>query len=182
MSISSKALIEIVNKDAGEGGMLLEDLNEATIKYRVKQKSNLSVDDLKSDILNRDNNMLPYIKAKRKRVIVVTPFIREDMAKRHKIERYTNYAMVDSLNQNEAPISNQSMYLNLSGYSGTNLERDVSFIVQLNWMPKAEIVAFYVDYGITPAMESLMNYCIRKNIKTEIRSIGEIEWVNTNVM
>ena len=87
MSISSKALIESVNKDAGEGGMLLEDLNEATIKYRVKQKSNLSVDDLKSDILNRDNNMLPYIKAKRKRVIVVTPFIREDMAKRHKIEQ-----------------------------------------------------------------------------------------------
>lgn len=168
--ISSEKILEQMENDDD----LIENINESTIKYRVKAKSNLNIDDLKSDILNRDNNMLPYIKAKRKRVMVVTPFIREDMSKRAKIERYVNYCVLDSLNQNEAPISSQSMYLNLSGYSGTNLERDVSFIVQLNWLAKSELVVFYVDYGISKAMESMMNYCITKNIRTEIRSIGEI--------
>lgn len=168
--ISSQKILEQMENDES----LIENINESTIKYRVKGKSNLNIDDLKSDILNRDNNMLPYIKAKRKRVMVVTPFLREDMTKRQKLERYVNYCVLDSLNQNEAPISSQSMYLNLSGYSGTNLERDVSFIVQLNWLSKAELVAFYVDHGISKAMESMMNYCITKNIRTEIRSIGEL--------
>ena len=65
------------------------------------------------------------------------------------------------------------MYLNLSGTSGTNLERDASFVTQLNWMLKADIVAFYIDYGITPAMESMLNFCLRKNINNELRMIGE---------
>lgn len=174
LEISSDILNKLIKESNEYEDDLREDLNEATIAYRVKKKSTLTVDDLKSDILSRDNNMIPYIKARRKRVIVVTPFISEKMNIRAKLERYSAYAMMDSINQNEAPIASQSMYVNLTGYTGTNIERDVSYMIQFNWMLKAEIVAFYVDYEITPAMESMLNYCIRKNIKTEIRSIGVV--------
>lgn len=174
MEISAKILNEKLSNDDVIKEEVEENLDEATIAYRTTRKAKLSVDDLKSDILSRDNNMLPYIKSRRKRVIIVTPFLIEKLNMRHKLERYVNMAMIDSLQQNEAPIASQSMYVNLSGYSGTNIERDVSFIVQLNWALKAELVAFYVDYEMTPAMESMLNYCLRKNIKTEIRSIGVI--------
>ena len=165
MSISS----EKINKFLDES----EELSEATIKANSKAKSSISLDDLKSDILSRDQNMLPYIKASRKRVIVVTPFLIEKMDSKHKLERYAKAATQDSFKNNEAPISSQSMYFGLSGTSGTNLERDASFVTQLNWMLKCDLVAFYIDYGITPAMESMLNFCIRKNIKNEIRKIGE---------
>lgn len=167
MSISSEKIIQLL--DDGNDN----NLNEATIKANAKAKANISLDDLKSDILARDENMMPYIKASRKRVIVVTPFLIEKVDQKHKLERYAKAATQDSFKNNEAPISSQSMYLNLSGTGGTNLERDASFVTQLNWMLKADIVAFYIDYGITPAMESMLNFCLRKNINNEIRMIGE---------
>lgn len=167
MSISSEKINELLD------GKTDNTLNEATTKFNAKAKSNLDIDDLKSDILSRDDNMLPYIKANRKRVIVVTPFLIEKIDQRQKLERYAKAATQDSFKNNEAPISAQSMYLGLTGFSGTNLERDASFVTQLNWMLKADLVVFYVDYGITPAMESMINFCLRKNIRTEIRMIGE---------
>lgn len=164
--ISSKKIIEILDgKD--------DNLSEATISANGKAKSNISLADLKSDILARDENMMPYIKAQRKRVIVVTPFLIEKIDQKQKLERYAKAATQNSFKQNEAPISSQSMYLGLSGTTGTNLERDASFVTQMNWMLKADLVAFYIDYGITPAMESMLNFCLRKNIKSEIRKIGE---------
>lgn len=167
MSISSNKIIEFLdgNKD--------NTLKEATIKANSKVKANISLDDLKSDILDRDENMMPYIKANRKRVIVVTPFLIERIDNKGKMERYAKAATQDSFKNNEAPISAQSMYLGLSGTSGTNLERDASFVTQLNWMLKADLVAFYIDLGITPAMESMINFCLRKNINNEIRMIGD---------
>lgn len=167
MSISSEKIIQLLD-DVNDN-----NLNEAIIKANSKVKANISLDDLKSDILSRDENMMPYIKASRKRVIVVTPFLIEKVEQKHKLERYAKAATQDSFKNNEAPISSQSMYLNLSGTTGTNLERDASFVTQLNWMLKADIVAFYIDYGITPAMESMLNFCLRKNINNEIRMIGE---------
>lgn len=167
MSISSEKVIQILDGDTDN------NLNEAVIQANSKAKANISLDDLKSDILSRDDNMLPYIKANRKRVIVVTPFLIEKLELKHKLERYAKAATQDSFKNNEAPISAQSMYLGLSGTSGTNLERDASFVTQLNWMLKADLVVFYIDYGITPAMESMLNFCLRKNIRNEIRMIGE---------
>lgn len=167
MSISSEKILKILD-DAN-----CNNLNEATIKTNMKVRQSISLDDLKSDILTRDENMLPYIKANRKRVIVITPFLIEKTELKHKLERYAKAATQDSFKNNEAPISSQSMYLNLSGTTGTNLERDASFVTQLNWLLKADIVAFYVDYGITPAMESMLNFCMRKKINSEIRMIGE---------
>lgn len=163
MSISSDHVIKLIDGK----------LEEATIKVNSKAKANINLDSLKSDILGRDDNMMPYIKANRKRVIVVTPFLIEKIESKHKLERYVKAATQDSFKNNEAPISAQSMYLGLSGMSGTNLERDASFVTQLNWMLKADLVAFYIDYGITPAMESMINFCIRKHINNEIRMIGE---------
>lgn len=168
MTISSKILLDSL----GDGE---HNLNEASLSFnaKAKSKSDIGINDLKSDILGRDDNMMPYIKATRKRVIVVTPFLIERLDIKHKLERYAQLATKDSFQQNEAPISSQSMYLNLSGASGTNLERDASFITQLNWILKSDLVAVYTDYGITPAMESIINFCIRKHIKCEIRKIGE---------
>lgn len=167
MSISSKKMIEILD------GITDNTLDEATIRANAKAKSNISLADLKSDILHRDENMIPYIKANRKRVIVVTPFLIEKLEQKHKLERYAKAATQDSFKHNEAPISAQSMYFGLTGTTGTNLERDASFVTQMNWMLKADLVAFYIDYGITPAMESMINFCLRKQINNEIRMIGE---------
>ena len=87
MEISAKILNEKLSNDDVIKEEVEEILDEATIAYRTARKAELSVDDLKSDILSRDNNMLPYIKSRRKRVIIVTPFLIEKLNMRHKLER-----------------------------------------------------------------------------------------------
>ena len=195
--ISAKDLLQIIDKagngialtehnESGSKSDILEEyrfatedtieefITESRVKFRSEVKANIDIDDFKYDILSFDNNMMPFIKSKRKLVVVITPFLGDKIEARYKLERYAKYAVQDSFRNNEAPMSSQSMYLNLSGFSGTNVERDASFVTQLNWLLKADIVAFYIDYGVTKAMESMMNYCTRRNIKFEIRMIGDI--------
>ena len=53
-------------------------------------------------------------------------------------------------------------------------ERDDAFLNLLSWIPRADLIAVYVDYGITPAMQVAINVAITKNKKIEYRSVGEV--------
>lgn len=54
------------------------------------------------------------------------------------------------------------------------IERDLGLQAQLTWLKAADIVAFYVDFGITPAMEVVMNAAKLKNKRIEQRTIGSV--------
>ena len=86
--------------------------------------------------------------------------------------RYATRAAQDAMNRNEALLMANLAFLNPLGYSA--VERDDAFLNLLSWIPRADLIAVYVDYGITPAMQVAINVAITKNKKIEYRSVGEV--------
>lgn len=126
-----------------------------------------------SAVQNADpTEALRVIKQPRKAVLVVTPFVAEDPAKAALMQRYAMRCFRDSLAKNESPLVTNAMYGDLN--IRNPIERDLGLQAQLTWMKQADIVAFYVDFGTTPAMEVVMNAAKLKNKRIEQRLIGGV--------
>lgn len=110
-------------------------------------------------------------KVTRKLSIGIVPFMTEDKANAGKMERYARRCAVDALNRGEACMMTNLAFYD-SGWQATPVERDVQLHGVMAWMPKAQVVAVYVDFGITPAMQICINVAEVKNRKIEYRSIG----------
>lgn len=117
-------------------------------------------------------SVLNVAKVSRKLAVGISPFLAEDPSKASKMTRYANRAAQDATNRNEALIMANLAFLNPLGYSA--VERDDAFLNLLSWIPRADLIAVYVDYGITPAMQVAINVAITKNKKIEYRSVGEV--------
>lgn len=117
-------------------------------------------------------SVLNVAKVSRKLAVGISPFLAEDLANASKMTRYANRAAQDATNRNEALIMANLAFLNPIG--ATAVERDDAFLNLLSWIPRADVVAVYVDYGITPAMQAAINVAITKNKKIEYRSVGEV--------
>lgn len=121
----------------------------------------------------RAEDNLRVTKNPRKNVILITPFMSEDPALAMKMSRYAVRCTKDSLLKNEAPIASQLFfYQTLSDKDP--IERDIGLQCQLSWLKVADIVAVYVDFGITPAMKVAMNNAILLQKKIEYRTIGAV--------
>ena len=117
-------------------------------------------------------SVLNVAKVSRKLAVGISPFLAEDLANASKMTRYANRAARDAANRNEALIMANLAFMNPAGVAA--VERDDAFLNLLSWIPRADVVAVYVDYGITPAMQVAINVAITKNKKIEYRSIGEV--------
>ena len=115
--------------------------------------------------------VLNVAKVSRKLAVGISPFVAEDPAMASKMTRYATRAAQDAANRNESLLMANLAFLNPLGYSA--VERDDAFLNLLSWIPRADLIAVYVDYGITPAMQVAINVAITKNKKIEYRSIGE---------
>lgn len=115
---------------------------------------------------------LRVIKQPRKSVIVVTPFVAEDPAKAAMMQRYSLRCFRDALGKTEAPLVTNAMFGDLNFRNP--IERDLGLQTQLAWMKAADLVAFYVDFGMTPAMEVVMNAAKLKQKRIEQRLIGAV--------
>lgn len=107
----------------------------------------------------------------RKAVLVVSPFMAENPAKADFMSRYALRATQDSVKRNEAPICNHLFYYQ---FLNTNItvERDQGLHSMLTWVPKCDILAVYIDHGITQAMQSVIGLAQVKNRKIEYRTIS----------
>lgn len=116
---------------------------------------------------------LTTVRGQKKCVVGVCPFIPEDLSNAGKMERYSKRANLDGANRNEAILMANRAFLTMSSYS-SSIERDDSFMSLLSWVARCDMVAVYVDFGITPAMQVAINVAEAKNKKIEYRSIGAV--------
>ena len=117
-------------------------------------------------------SVLNVVKVSRKLAVGISPFLAEDPSKASKMTRYANRAAQDATNRNEALIMANLAFLSPLG--ATAVERDDAFLNLLSWIPRADVVAVYVDYGFTPAMQVAISVAVTKNKKIEYRSVGEV--------
>lgn len=90
-----------------------------------------------------------------------------------KMSRYAQRATKDSINKNEAPLASQLFFYTVLNDKDP-IERDIGLQSQLSWLRVADIVAVYVDFGITPAMKVAMNNAVLLQKKIEYRTIGAV--------
>lgn len=116
---------------------------------------------------------LRVTKQPRKNVIICTPFMAEDPALAEKMKRYGKRATRDSIIKNEAPLASHLFFYSVLSDKDP-IERDIGLQSQLSWLKVADIVAVYVDFGITPAMKVAINNAKLLQKKIEYRTIGAV--------
>lgn len=129
------------------------------------------VQEPQSIIQGQDANLATVLKTPRKSVIVLTPFMGEDPSKAKMFERYAQRAVKDSLNRNEAPLAAQLFFYQFFGSNLVQIERDMGLVSQISWVHKCDRVAVYSDFGITQAMNLVLDVARLKNKPVEFRAI-----------
>lgn len=141
------------------------------IKFDPNQKP---PDPLSSDIKDaKPTSPLSAIRTTRKLVVVECPWNPENPANVLKQERYSNYCILDSLRHGEAPYFGYQQF-NLILNARISYERDISYLSHASWIPVADLLAVYIDHGITPSMQMSINVARVHNTKIEYRIIGKL--------
>lgn len=166
-TVRAKTLSAILAPQFRTGGQANTDVPEQPKKPGVQQVS--SAFD-KAD----QRQVLSTVKYQKRLVVGITPFVPEDLSNASKMERYSKRAAVDGTARGEAILMANRAFLTTMTPNTAAINRDDAFIGLLSWIPKADLVAVYVDFGITPAMQVAINVAEAKNRKIEYRSIGEV--------
>ena len=105
-----------------------------------------------------------------KRVILESPW-------RGNIERNAAYArccVKDCLDRGESPIASHLIFAQ-TGILREEIseERELGIKAGLAWVPVAEKMVVYADYGISDGMKNAMSRARLHNISIELREIGK---------
>lgn len=114
---------------------------------------------------------LNVVYAPRRCTLVLTPFMAEYPNLANRMQRYANLATRDSIKRHEAPVSTTLFYyatLNIH----VSIEKDIGLQSMLSWIPNADTLAVYVDYGVTQAMDLCIKVGKMKGAHIEYRNIG----------
>ena len=118
------------------------------------------------------DDVLRVIYAPRRSVVLISPFAAEDFSIAAAVQRYGERCVRDSLGRGESPLASHLFYSTLNVRNP--IERDIGLLSQLSWIPKSDMVAVYVDFGLTKAMEVAINTAQIKSKKIEYRTIGSV--------
>lgn len=119
----------------------------------------------------RPEDALRVTKSARMTALLVTPFMAEDPSNASKMNRYAVRATKDSLNKNEAPLASHLFFSEVLNVKNP-IERDIGLQSQLMWMRGAKVVVVYMDFGVTPAMQTVINAATQLSKRIEYRTIG----------
>lgn len=103
-----------------------------------------------------------------KRVFVCSP-LRGD---RGKYSRYLEAALTDSWRRGEAPFAPHAMYPHYLN-DECRTQRELGIYSGLAWLECAELVAVYIDLGISDGMARERNDALAHMIDIEYRSLPE---------
>lgn len=93
---------------------------------------------------------------------------------------YLNKAMLDSLMKNEAPFASHAIYPQCLDENNPE-DRDWGIHAGYEWGAKADLIAFYVDYGWTRGMELALERYSDMGKRFEVRKIMSNEdWLKTD--
>lgn len=104
-----------------------------------------------------------------KRVIIESPYkgdIKRNMA-------YLNLAMLDSIRRGEAPIASHKLYTDILNDDDPE-ERQLGINLGFAWLKAADLVAFYIDLGMSNGMSLSLDRITKKIVRVpaEIRRIA----------
>ena len=101
-----------------------------------------------------------------KRVIIESPYAGD-------IDNNVSYARLclkDSLMRGEAPIASHLLHTQVLDDT-IKEEREMGIKAGLEWLRVAELMAVYVDLGISKGMKSAINEALIKGVQIEYRNI-----------
>jgi hypothetical protein len=125
-------------------------------------------------LLKAAPQLLPAVmKNPRRLVIIECPYGTEDPSMRDKYALYAKKCLQDSLKRGEAPFAGQLFYAKLLN-DRVQAEKDVGLISHLSWIPVADLIAVYIDMGLSSSMQIAINVAMIKNKRIEYRSIGKV--------
>lgn len=140
----------------------------------VPPKPGIPKDATSPAILKAAPQLLPAVmKNPRKLVVIECPYGTEDPSMRDRYALYAKKCLQDSLKRSEAPFAGQLFYSSILNYH-VQPEKDVGLVSHMSWIAVADLIAVYVDFGLSPSMQMAINVALIKNRRIEYRSIGKI--------
>lgn len=107
-------------------------------------------------------------------VTILTPYAGD--IELHKM--YTMLCCKDSIARGEAPFASHLIYpILLEVYSIQARQQRIA--CGFSWLAKSDIVAIYTDLGLSIGMLQSKAHAKKLNIKTEDRSIGNVQWLKS---
>ena len=104
-----------------------------------------------------------------KRVILESPYAGEIEAN----ITYARQCVRDSLLRGEAPIASHLLYTQSEILDDDIAnERALGIDASLAWLPVAELMAVYIDRGISTGMQQAMRIAQRSGLEVELRKLG----------
>ena len=102
------------------------------------------------------------------RTIVESPY-RGDVARN---AAYLDRCLLDSLKRGEAPIASHKIWPGILDDNNPE-QRELGIEAGLAWVPVADLMAVYVDHGISTGVENAMSRARLHKIPIELREIGK---------
>lgn len=149
--------------------------NLSDLKSPSKDTRPTGVQDVSSDRITgkMPGEVLKVAMQPRKAVLILTPFMSENPSKASLMKRYANRCVSDSIKRSEAPMSSNLFFYDVLNMN-VPIERDMGLASMLSWMPKCDVLAVYIDFGVTQAMQVVINTAQIRNRKIEYRMIDAV--------
>ena len=96
-----------------------------------------------------------------KRVMIESPFAAYTPKDREKYDKYLEACFFDSLKREEAPFASHGFYTQWLD-DNKSAEREQGMACGRAWADTAEIVAFYVDYGMSSGMLDMLDWVFQR--------------------
>ena len=85
--------------------------------------------------------------------------------------RYAREALFDSIKRGEAPLASHLLYTQVLD-DGQNLQRSLGLTLHFAWLPMVDLVAAYIDHGVSPGMAMAIQRAEAHNIPVVERTLG----------
>ena len=96
-----------------------------------------------------------------KRVMIESPYMAATPEEKEKYDKYLEACFFDSLKRGEAPFASHGFYTQWLKDSDPT-EREQGMACGKAWVGVAELVAFYVDYGMSSGMLDMLDWVFRR--------------------
>ena len=111
-----------------------------------------------------------------KRVIVESPYAADNPAIVERNIEYARAAVRDSVLRKEACIASHLLFTQVGIlHDAVPEERALGIAAGLAWLPVAELMALYADYGISAGMQAAAKQAAHIGVPVEIRKILPLE-------
>jgi hypothetical protein len=98
---------------------------------------------------------------KMKRVMIESPYASETSYEKANYKKYLEACIFDSLERGEAPFASHGFYTQWLKDSDPT-ERETGMACGRAWAKGSEVVAFYVDYGMSSGMLEMLEWVVQR--------------------